>query len=236
MKATHSGTCQVCGREQKLPNGKLSKHGYSVDWGCFTGVCWGAESKPFEESKDLIEQAIAQAIENAQQKRKEAAWALENKGPEIWYRHYKSTIGYYWAKAKLVSAYEVEIDGKVQRHHFYGGEALRQANESYANHLESQAKQLDQYVNWQKERIKGWKPNPAGLKPVAPESNEPKRHLAGGWAGVWCAASMCGAQKKMYRTNKIEECTCEKCLRDKTAHDARQAAKAAQSNARPIKA
>jgi hypothetical protein len=57
-KATHSGTCQLCGRGQKLPNGVLSKHGYTVDWGFFSGTCRGSAGRPFEESTDLIEKMI----------------------------------------------------------------------------------------------------------------------------------------------------------------------------------
>lgn len=41
-KATHSGECQCCGRKQKLPKGRLSNHGYTVEWGFFSGTCFGA--------------------------------------------------------------------------------------------------------------------------------------------------------------------------------------------------
>jgi hypothetical protein len=61
MKATHTGTCQVCGRGQKLPSGQLSKHGYTVEWGFFSGTCPGSNHLPFEKSKDLIDGAIAGA-------------------------------------------------------------------------------------------------------------------------------------------------------------------------------
>lgn len=57
-KATHSGECQICGRKQKLPGGRLSKHGYTKRWGFFEGTCPGAEELPFEQSKDLIEPIV----------------------------------------------------------------------------------------------------------------------------------------------------------------------------------
>jgi len=60
-KATHSGTCQICGNDQKLPGNLLSNHGYTVRWGFFEGTCPGAHGKPFEESCDLIETAIGNA-------------------------------------------------------------------------------------------------------------------------------------------------------------------------------
>lgn len=62
MKATHQGTCQVCGAAQKLPNNKLSLHGYTVEHSFFEGVCRGAKHLPFELDKALIEGAIKAAL------------------------------------------------------------------------------------------------------------------------------------------------------------------------------
>jgi hypothetical protein len=73
MKATHNGTCQICGSFQKLPKGKLSLHGYTVRWGFFSGVCTGSKALPFEQSKDLIEGAIARAKNMLAETRKESA-------------------------------------------------------------------------------------------------------------------------------------------------------------------
>jgi len=58
MKATHYGTCQICGSLQKAPNGRLAKHGYTKQWSFFTGTCRGSHELPFEESKDLLEAVI----------------------------------------------------------------------------------------------------------------------------------------------------------------------------------
>ncbi len=60
MKATHQGSCQICGREQKLPKGRLSLHGYTTRWGFFNGICSGSKELPFEQSIDLIDQRIAE--------------------------------------------------------------------------------------------------------------------------------------------------------------------------------
>ena len=54
MKATHYGHCQVCNRRQKLPNGKLAKHGYQILGGYFDGVCFGSEHLPIEQDKTLV--------------------------------------------------------------------------------------------------------------------------------------------------------------------------------------
>ena len=58
MKATHNGHCQCCGRLQALPNGTLSKHGYTVDWGYFNGVCAGENNAPLETSRELLDTIV----------------------------------------------------------------------------------------------------------------------------------------------------------------------------------
>ena len=58
MKATHYGTCQICNNKQKAPNGLLSKHGYTVDYGFFSGVCHGAEQLPFEKDRSVLGKVI----------------------------------------------------------------------------------------------------------------------------------------------------------------------------------
>jgi len=108
-KATHSGTCQVCGNFQKLPGNVLSKHGYTKQWGFFNGVCWGAGSKPFEISIDLIEGAIARATETLEATRKESAELKAGKliegSTKAWQHVYRSfgsagrgysKGGYFW--------------------------------------------------------------------------------------------------------------------------------------------
>jgi len=60
VKATHRGTCQVCGRAQAHFKGTIAKHGYTVDWGFFNGVCQGAEALPLEYDKALTESIITQ--------------------------------------------------------------------------------------------------------------------------------------------------------------------------------
>jgi hypothetical protein len=52
--ATHSGHCQACNSLQKLPNGKLSLHGYTVGHGFFSGICPGSKELPYEKSHALI--------------------------------------------------------------------------------------------------------------------------------------------------------------------------------------
>jgi hypothetical protein len=62
-KATHYGTCQLCGSLQKLPDGVLALHGYQVDWNQFHDICHGAGQLPFEQSKDVAEAQLKRSEE-----------------------------------------------------------------------------------------------------------------------------------------------------------------------------
>ena len=61
-KATHTGTCQVCGHEQALPGGELSKHGYDVTFHYFRGVCPGASHLPLEQDRKLADEVAASLL------------------------------------------------------------------------------------------------------------------------------------------------------------------------------
>ena len=63
-KATAAGSCQACGRVQKLPNDLLALHGYSVQWNTFIGQCPGSKHEPYEQSCALIKRFIASAKES----------------------------------------------------------------------------------------------------------------------------------------------------------------------------
>lgn len=58
-KATHNGTCQVCGRQQAHTDSRgLAKHGYTVkDWG-FNGTCCGSDKPPVETSTTLLDDTV----------------------------------------------------------------------------------------------------------------------------------------------------------------------------------
>ena len=81
-KATHSGTCQICGHFQKLPNGRLSLHGYTVQWNCFVGDCTGSRYLPFEVSIDQIQAAIRSAIKQAEGLRANAPSVRADRSPK----------------------------------------------------------------------------------------------------------------------------------------------------------
>lgn len=75
-KAEFFGTCQCCGRTQKLPKGVLSLHGYTVAQGWFSGVCRGAKHLPFEQSCDEVKRYIAEAEQQIEALKLEAVNVL----------------------------------------------------------------------------------------------------------------------------------------------------------------
>ena len=110
-KATHTGTCQCCGATQKLPNGKLSKHGYTIDNGWFQGTCYGAGHLPFEQSKDLIEGLIESAQEHIEKINAEIeelkastdhtkAWRHAHADYQL-ARQLGRRSGYYWEQREI---------------------------------------------------------------------------------------------------------------------------------------
>lgn len=57
MRDQTRGNCQVCGRLQAT-NGTLAKHGYTVDYGYFNGVCYGAHEQPLQVDRSVLDQRM----------------------------------------------------------------------------------------------------------------------------------------------------------------------------------
>lgn len=194
--ATHYGTCQVCGRRQLLPGGKLSKHGYTKQWGFFNGTCWGADHLPFEQDISLIERAIAMAEDTAQRQRTYAAARAVATDPNDVECHIylpgrgRFRGGYEWLRGRLEmrpSTY-TRPDGTVLMELWFVGEhrgepveheeqhygiydnvlatVVAQCNAKEAARVIGYAEQHEQYAAWQYDRIKNWKPMP--LEPREP--------------------------------------------------------------------
>lgn len=185
-KATNKGHCQVCGHLQKLPNGRLSKHGYTTRCGFFEGTCFGAEHLPFEQDISLIQQAI-EAAKSQSTRLNEAANITEaSTDPNnVTYNAYED-----WNKYGLRKVYGYRrIAGKVEQRGDYnfwfvasvfgnkyehrlnlaGQGGTLESVVKFLNWLEAQtlrrtAKDADDYIAWQQSRIKGWKPTK--LQPV----------------------------------------------------------------------
>lgn len=182
-RAEYSGSCQCCGAIQKLPANLLSKHGYNVKWGFFSGVCPGAGSQPYEKGIDLIERFIANAQtqrDDLQQfKARVLAPVTELKG---WRRIWKKAEGrvsgsYHWMEV----TYTVDVLGWTNDYQSLsyvhpfdtkfrdacGNTLVRNADEAYAEihkynahraqDIQNSIDQLERYIAWQQQRIAEWK-------------------------------------------------------------------------------
>ena len=201
-KSTHIGSCQCCGSIQKLPDGRLSTHGYHVRWGFFDGICRGTQVLPYERSCDLIKGFI----ESAQGRKADleayiASLLQPATEPRGWWHQYisgdghRSRSGYKWIKVELrkveksyadgtkyVEEVYVDHQGKEQalyRSGYYGYEKdlLVIATNLNALYVERDCKpmleQLESYIKWQQKRVANWKL--VELKPV--EENDAQENV-----------------------------------------------------------
>jgi hypothetical protein len=180
-KATHTGTCQACGREQKLPKGTLSTHGYTVQWQMFLGICRGTGSLPYEQSRELIATLIEEV-------KGEIAHLTKNENENYtFYRSIRRSLTDRFKSADpervtVVGEEHVSGDYKWMKFYFLGTDGTRKEISadysietvlgminklrSYdADGVRSRIKQLEAYVTWQEGRYKNWKLQP--LKAVA---------------------------------------------------------------------
>ncbi len=83
MKTTHThrGHCQACGRVQAVDtaNNLLAKHGYTVDFGYFDGVCTGSDRQPLEVDKSFAKQTIVELTDWIEKKRVLLQEAIEGR-------------------------------------------------------------------------------------------------------------------------------------------------------------
>lgn len=177
-KATHAGTCQICGAVQKLPGGVLAKHGYTTRWGFFSGICQGAGNLPFEQSADLIAEAVAHADRRAAGLRTAAeALRLPAKNNHVCAEVFTGTsranpTGYTPMFGEMVAADAprhgqwFQVLTPAGERHYVGiraprgdvGAAVQEANRLYADRQERQAASLDEYAAWQRKRLQAWAP------------------------------------------------------------------------------
>lgn len=99
MRATHNGTCQVCGRQHANSRNGLAKHGYTTQWGFFAGTCGGSDRNPLEISTDLLDRTC-QKLSDAAEK-KETATDATTLGPvKVEYRDAEDVNKYGERKRK----------------------------------------------------------------------------------------------------------------------------------------
>lgn len=178
-KATHQGSCQVCGRLQKLPDGVLAKHGYNVTFGFFNGTCWGSGHKPFEKAFDLVQKSVNLATEQ-RDRLLQAVAELEsapitNEAPFYRYITAKTRREYSGYREEIVKlclnsvserVWDIEFsDGKREpgfRYSLYG--TLEEiVNKLRSERIEQYNKDIENrnsYIRWQQHRIDTWKEQP----------------------------------------------------------------------------
>lgn len=193
-KATHVGECQICGRVQMLPNGKLSNHGYTVRCGFFSGICQGAGHLPFEQSQDAIAPVVAAVTSHVKSTEQEIAGYRNidnelNSGNMAWFSVYTgraysfakcdveikenvsaSGDGYKWLSVTRSAAPGESKTNQRPRVELYSfkfstvREVVHHCNETYAKHLASTNRQRRDWLSWQNDRLKDWKVKPLQLR------------------------------------------------------------------------
>lgn len=190
-RATHSGHCQACGRLQKLPEGSLSLHGYTVAHGFFAGTCEGSRQLPFEVSRDYVGWMIKRAEAALVVEEKMAAEYRADASKVVTVSVYDRTAnrhrGGYVRKTGVVVAeqrgtfvaFSVRLDDGGTYDHRNGFRvegydktveerialATADLREKHAQAtFDREANQLRRYIAWQRERYDAWTPQP--LLPV----------------------------------------------------------------------
>ncbi len=157
------GHCQLCGHFQKLPAGVLSKHGYTKEWGFFSGTCPGSRALPYEVSTSEIDLAITSANQSVVRLQAQIAATRANEGPVVMRRDYSQ-------KGKPWKPYTLLLNGtRTSLHLQYSAmddaALVAKFNGAYAGYLEVQVGGLKDYTAWLTERKANWAP--AELKAVA---------------------------------------------------------------------
>lgn len=157
MKTTHThrGTCQTCGRVHAVDNTTrlVAKHGYTVDFGYFNGVCRGGRSeKPAEFDVSLTHKMIIECTESAKDEDK-AAFDLRMSVviPETferWNKDLRITKRSRWGKEyqtngayetlPIVQATTEELERTVETHifkHERNAKGLRDHAKMLATHV-----------------------------------------------------------------------------------------------------
>lgn len=198
QKAEFSGTCQGCGHHQKLPKGKLSLHGYTVEWGFFSGTCDGARELPYEQSCEYCKTCVVRATKHREDVLKAAANyrrpitepvvdSMEFQvGRDAKHRPVVRTFHNVRIErgtnkyGREVFTATVEVDGESKTFDLSNGslgyqheikttlQAAQYFQERLAKGCDQRANQIQSYINWQQKRIDDWK-----LQPLKPVTDEP---------------------------------------------------------------
>lgn len=167
--ATHVGTCQACGNQQKLPSGVLSNHGYTKQWGFFNGTCSGAKRLPFEQSCEYVKECIEGARLQIEDLRKKVESVRQSVSTAVKVQVYLGrSYGYVWIDGtvnfenKCVDYVHREKSGNIAFYDFSAWgtdeEVIKKINERFAKNLEKRISEFERYIEWQQTRIANWVP------------------------------------------------------------------------------
>lgn len=186
-KATHYGTCQICGHVQKAPRGLMALHGYEVRWQHFSGTCHGSRQLPFETDCAIAQSSLKQAVRMAEINEEEAtAHLLGDRPLTVTYRRLGTTASYelpvtgtttdrWGTPVILVPEAEGAVaglkDGRLPLRQlgvyrtYTEAEAIYLLRELRAFDHKEKARHYRSYCEWQRLRLTGW--TPREMKPVA---------------------------------------------------------------------
>ena len=186
-KATHYGTCQICGHVQKAPRGLMALHGYEVRWQHFSGTCHGSRQLPFEIDCTLAQSSLEQAVRMAEINEEEAtAHLLGDRPLTVTYRRLGTTSSYelpvtgtttdnWGTPVILVPEAEGAVaglkDGRLPLRQlgvyspYTETEVIDLLRGRRALEFTQRAAQYRSYCEWQRLRLTGW--SPREMKPVA---------------------------------------------------------------------
>jgi len=135
------GTCGVCGKTQKIPNGMLSYHGYNrPGYGYIEGECPGSRHAPWEVSSITGEVAL-QVYNNVLNKKIDEL----RDAPQL--TELPLIKGNVWTKSVYLKKEEVnEIRWKATL-------------QEYEKHLQSEVKKLKSVVQDYEKAVRSWKPS-----------------------------------------------------------------------------
>ena len=149
-KATNNGTCQVCGRIQAaIGDATMAKHGYTVQWGFFSGTCAGSDRAPIEHSHNYTDRTISELDKRATQIDGMTIYDIPQVTIEI-------RISAYKEKEIITFTCEADVSHHIATHK-YGSREIGKTFDKYRERdlyrLQSQAKQMRAHNEFLKELI-----------------------------------------------------------------------------------
>ena len=141
-KGKYIGTCQACGRNHVVKaGGVMAKHGYTVDWGYFNGVCGGSDERPLELDREYADRCVV--LYKAEAERLMAITAADVDEIRIDIKKRFVVVDYKICR----TAEEFEAAGMGAYRGYGPVEGFKKAKERKAGELNHRGKNLDIHAN-----------------------------------------------------------------------------------------